>query len=65
LNGFGFYQKHQHGSHIILRRDDPFSQVVVPDHPAAILLVDRLAASTLRETGYSDGTENDCGVYGE
>ncbi|MCO6432692.1 type II toxin-antitoxin system HicA family toxin [Nitrosomonas nitrosa] len=32
LNGFGFYQKRQHGSHIILRRDDPFSQVVVPDH---------------------------------
>jgi len=32
LNGFGFYQKRQHGSHIILRRDDPFAQVVVPDH---------------------------------
>ena len=24
--------KRQTGSHIILRRDDPFSQVVVPDH---------------------------------
>jgi predicted RNA binding protein YcfA (HicA-like mRNA interferase family) len=28
----GFYQKRQHGSHIILRRDDPFAQLVVPDH---------------------------------
>lgn len=27
----GFYQKRQHGSHIILRRDNPFAQVVVPD----------------------------------
>jgi len=27
-----FYFKRQHGSHIILRRDDPFAQVVVPDH---------------------------------
>lgn len=27
-----FYIKRQHGSHIILRRDDPFTQVVVPDH---------------------------------
>ena len=30
--GFVFYKKRQHGSHIILRRDDPFAQVVVPDH---------------------------------
>ena len=28
----GFYVKRQEGSHIILRRDDPFTQVVVPDH---------------------------------
>jgi predicted RNA binding protein YcfA (HicA-like mRNA interferase family) len=28
----GFYRKRQHGSHIILRRDNPFAQVVVPDH---------------------------------
>ncbi len=28
----GFYIKRQHGSHIILRRDNPFAQVVVPDH---------------------------------
>ena len=28
----GFQVKRQHGSHIILRRDVPFAQVVVPDH---------------------------------
>lgn len=28
----GFYFKRQEGSHIILRRDDPFAQVVVPNH---------------------------------
>jgi predicted RNA binding protein YcfA (HicA-like mRNA interferase family) len=27
-----FYFKRQAGSHIILRRDDPFAQVVVSDH---------------------------------
>ncbi len=32
LNKAGFYNKRQHGSHIILRRDDPFAQLVVPDH---------------------------------
>lgn len=28
--GFGLIR--QRGSHLILRRDDPFAQVVVPDH---------------------------------
>jgi predicted RNA binding protein YcfA (HicA-like mRNA interferase family) len=28
----GFYFKRQEGSHMILRRDDPFAQIVVPDH---------------------------------
>jgi predicted RNA binding protein YcfA (HicA-like mRNA interferase family) len=28
----GFKFKRQSGSHIILRRDEPFAQVVVPDH---------------------------------
>lgn len=28
----GFLVKRQEGSHIILRRDDPFAQLVVPDH---------------------------------
>jgi len=32
LGGAGFYFKRQEGSHIILRRDDPFAQIVVPDH---------------------------------
>ncbi len=32
LEKTGFYFKRQEGSHIILRRDDPFAQTVVPDH---------------------------------
>ena len=32
LKNKNFYIKRQQGSHIILRRDYPFSQVVVPDH---------------------------------
>ncbi|NTU65894.1 MAG: type II toxin-antitoxin system HicA family toxin [Chloroflexi bacterium] len=28
----GFYVRRQEGSHMILRRDDPLTQVVVPDH---------------------------------
>jgi len=28
----GFIVRRQHGSHLILRRDEPFAQVVVPDH---------------------------------
>jgi predicted RNA binding protein YcfA (HicA-like mRNA interferase family) len=32
LGSVGFYLKRQEGSHMILRRDGPFSQVVVPDH---------------------------------
>lgn len=32
LKKAGFYFKRQHGSHIILRRDDPYAQAVVPDH---------------------------------
>ncbi|MGA2059700.1 MAG: type II toxin-antitoxin system HicA family toxin [Thermoguttaceae bacterium] len=32
LEKIGFYIKRQHGSHIILRRDNPFAQIVVPDH---------------------------------
>jgi len=41
LEKVGFYQKRREGSHIILRRDKPFAQVVVPDHPV-------LAKGTLR-----------------
>jgi len=32
LGKAGFYLKRQHGSHMILRRDKPFGQVVVPNH---------------------------------
>lgn len=32
LSKKGFYLKRQEGSHMILRRDEPFGQVVVPDH---------------------------------
>jgi predicted RNA binding protein YcfA (HicA-like mRNA interferase family) len=28
----GFYLKRRESSHIVLRRDDPFAQLVVPDH---------------------------------
>lgn len=37
----GFYEKRRESSHIILRRDEPFSQVVFPDHQ-------ELAKGTLR-----------------
>ena len=32
LEKAGFYFKRQKGSHIVLRRDTPFAQVIVPDH---------------------------------
>lgn len=32
LQKLGFTVRRQHGSHIILRRDDPFAQTVVPNH---------------------------------
>jgi len=32
LSKIGFYKKRQQGSHIILRRDDPYAQLVVPEH---------------------------------
>ena len=32
LEKIGFYKKRQEGSHIIMRRDTPFAQVVVPNH---------------------------------
>jgi predicted RNA binding protein YcfA (HicA-like mRNA interferase family) len=32
LEKIGFHFKRQEGSHIILRRDDPFAQIVIPDH---------------------------------
>ena len=32
LQKIGFTVRRQHGSHIILRRDNPFAQTVVPNH---------------------------------
>ena len=32
LEKAGFYFKRQEGSHIVMRRDDPFAQVIVPNH---------------------------------
>jgi predicted RNA binding protein YcfA (HicA-like mRNA interferase family) len=32
LSRAGFHQIRQRGSHIIVRRDTPFSQLTVPDH---------------------------------
>jgi len=32
LEKAGFYVKRQKGSHVVLRRNNPFAQVVVPDH---------------------------------
>ena len=28
----GFYLKRQKGSHMVLRRDNPFAQIIVPTH---------------------------------
>jgi len=41
LQRVGFYMKRQESSHMILRRDQPFAQLVVPDH-------DELDRGTLR-----------------
>ncbi|MCD6291426.1 MAG: type II toxin-antitoxin system HicA family toxin [Anaerolineae bacterium] len=32
LQKAGFYIRRQKGSHLIMRSDEPFAQVVVPDH---------------------------------
>ena len=32
LQKAGFHVKRQKGSHIVLRRDEPYAQVVVPNH---------------------------------
>jgi predicted RNA binding protein YcfA (HicA-like mRNA interferase family) len=32
LQKIGFSIRRQHGSHIIMRRDNPFAQTVVPNH---------------------------------
>ncbi|MCL6474377.1 MAG: type II toxin-antitoxin system HicA family toxin [Firmicutes bacterium] len=50
LSKAGFYVKRREGSHIILRRDEPFAQVVVPDHDE---LAKGLLRAIIRQTGLS------------
>jgi predicted RNA binding protein YcfA (HicA-like mRNA interferase family) len=50
LEKAGFYFKRQESSHIVLRRDDPFAQVVVPNHKE----LDRgTLRAIIRQTGLS------------
>lgn len=50
LQKLGFTVRRQHGSHIILRRNDPFAQTVVPNHRQ----LDRgTLRAILRQTGIS------------
>ncbi len=50
LKKIGFYLKRQEGSHMTLRRDNPFGQVVVPDHKE----LDRgTLRSIIRQSGLS------------
>lgn len=50
LGKAGFYFKRQRGSHLILRRDVPFAQVIVPNHR-------ELAKGTLRSIIRQAGLE--------
>ena len=46
----GFMVRRQQGSHIVLRRDDPFAQTVIPNHKQ----IDRgTLRAILRQTGIS------------
>ena len=50
LNKMGYYLKRQSGSHMVLRRDVPFGQVIVPDHD----VLDRgTLRSIIRQVGLS------------
>ena len=50
LGKIGFYLKRQESSHMVLRRDEPFAQVVVPDHKE----LDRgTLRAIIRQTGLS------------
>jgi predicted RNA binding protein YcfA (HicA-like mRNA interferase family) len=50
LEKAGYYFKRQKGSHILLRRDEPFGQVTVPDHK----VLDRgTLKSIIRKSGLS------------
>ena len=50
LERFGYRFLRQKGSHIVLRRDDPFSQLIVPNHKQ----LDRgTLRAIIRQTGIS------------
>jgi predicted RNA binding protein YcfA (HicA-like mRNA interferase family) len=50
LQKVGFSVRREQGSHIIMRRDDPFAQTVVPNHRQ----IDRgTLRAILRQTGLS------------
>ena len=50
LEKVGFYRKRQKGSHVIICRDDPFCQVVIPNHKT----LDRgTLRAIIRHTGMS------------
>jgi predicted RNA binding protein YcfA (HicA-like mRNA interferase family) len=53
LQSIGFVVRRQTGSHIIMRHDDPFSQVVVPNHkelrPGTLRTIIRDAGLTVDE----------------
>jgi predicted RNA binding protein YcfA (HicA-like mRNA interferase family) len=56
LQKLGFTVRRQQGSHIIMRRDDPFAQTVVPNHRQ----LDRgTLRAILRQTGISVEVLND------
>ena len=53
LEKIDFYVRRQRGSHIIMRRDDPYAMVVVPDHktlkPGTLRKIIRDAGLTVDE----------------
>ena len=56
LTKIEFYFKRQEGSHIILRRDNPFCQITVPNHKN----IDRgTLRSIIKQTGISIDDFND------
>jgi predicted RNA binding protein YcfA (HicA-like mRNA interferase family) len=48
LRRLGFYERRQRGSHLVMRRDEPFAQTVVPQHRVVKPLV---LADILRQAG--------------
>ncbi len=53
LQRIGFVVQRQRGSHIVLRRDDPFARVTVPDHktlrPGTLRTILQEAALTVEQ----------------